>query len=90
MVVSGGILAMLGLLDIGPKGIDVMQEDYLGKTNRMYELLGNRWPLVVVMGVYYGVYIGGFAISRWLAKYKGGRVGFERKQTTYQHQHNHS
>jgi hypothetical protein len=70
MISTGVGLALLGLLDIGPKAIDVMQEDYLAKTNRMYRLLGSRWPLVVVMGVYFVVYFGGLVGSRFLKKRK--------------------
>jgi hypothetical protein len=70
--VGGVILALLGLLDIGGKTLDLSQEDNLAGTNPFYHLVSMSWPLGIVAIVYVLIYAVPVIVLAVLHKKKGG------------------
>ncbi|RSH90578.1 hypothetical protein EHS25_001183 [Saitozyma podzolica] len=70
--VGGFILALLGLLDIGGKTLDLFQEDNLAGTNPFYHLVSLSWPLGIVAIVYVLIYAVPVIVLAVLQKKRGG------------------
>jgi hypothetical protein len=70
--VGGVILALLGLLDIGGKTLNLFQEDNLAGTNPFYHLISQSWPLGIVAIVYVLIYAVPVIVLAVLHKKRGG------------------
>lgn len=70
-MISGLGLGLLGLLDIGSKRVTLDGSDGLNHhLNPLYVLLQARLPLVMVLGVYGTVFVGGTVTARVMRKRK--------------------
>ncbi len=68
----GSALALLGLLDIGLRDINVLSTDEVSGTDPLYsKLLEHELPLKVVAVTYLLVYFGSLAVLRILHRRKG-------------------
>ncbi|EIW67874.1 hypothetical protein TREMEDRAFT_57375 [Tremella mesenterica DSM 1558] len=94
MILFGLALALLGLLDLGPREVSFLSQTENNTTagsdkvtdslNPMYRLLSTRYPLLVIWLTYFGVYMGSIAVLGFVHRRKGGvwdeDVGGEEKK----------
>jgi hypothetical protein len=72
-VIAGICVALLGLLDIGRKSVDVALYTSNGNGGApMYVLVLYEVPLVIVSGVYAIVFLGPVVVQEWLHRRRGG------------------
>jgi hypothetical protein len=74
-LIAGVCLGLLGLLDIGPKHLDITHLDSDGpqRVNPLYEVLFHEIPLVMIAMVYLVVYVGSGAAIWLLQRRQNGR-----------------
>lgn len=74
-MIAGLGLGLLGFLDIGSKRVTLDGSDGLNHhLNPLYVLLQARLPLVMVLGVYGAVFVGGSITGSVLGRKRGGRL----------------
>lgn len=72
-IAAGVCVALLGLLDIGSRKVDLDLYSNGGTgTTPMYLLVLEEVPLVIVSGVYAIVFLGPVAVQEWLHHRRGG------------------
>lgn len=69
--IGGLVLALLGLLDIGGKVVDLLKVNNLEGANPFYHLVGASWALGILAIVYVIIYAVPIAILEVLQKKRG-------------------